>query len=237
MERIATSGCHYEVTNPESLVFFFGDIADQINGQKYIYIRIACPVDVTVTHDGETLNSSQSVLSTRTSFGTLTFEDTDTAGRSSVSTSSYSSSSGDISPGDEDRVKILRLKEGENYDVRINGTGDGTMNYKIGFMDEKGEYNDFREFENVEISPKTQINTLATVSDTTVMNVDNDGDGKYDITYEANANSVGKISQRGELKGSPVAVAFIIVLIVFVLLAGTVIFLKIWRERKGIKSK
>ena len=173
-------------------MFFFGDIADQINGQKYIYIRIACPVDVTVTHDGETLNSSQSVLSTRTSFGTLTFEDTDTAGRSSVSTSSYSSSSGDISPGDEDRVKILRLKEGENYDVRINGTGDGTMNYKIGFMDEKGEYNDFREFENVEISPKTQINTLATVSDTTVMNVDNDGDGKYDITYEANANSVGK---------------------------------------------
>ena len=29
----------------------------------------------------------------------------------------------------------------------------------------------------------------------------------------------------------------ILVLIVFVLLAGTVIFLKIWRERKGIKSK
>ena len=54
---IASDGYHYEVADAEELVFFFDDIADQINGQKYIYIKIACPVDVTVTSRGETLTS------------------------------------------------------------------------------------------------------------------------------------------------------------------------------------
>ena len=52
MEGIDSEGCHYEVDSAENLVFFFHDIADQINGQKYIYIRIACPVDVKVTYNG-----------------------------------------------------------------------------------------------------------------------------------------------------------------------------------------
>src|SRR5699024_10707814 len=59
MERLASDGCHYEVASAEDLVFFFEDMADQINGQKYIYIRIACPVDVTVTYNGETLCSAE----------------------------------------------------------------------------------------------------------------------------------------------------------------------------------
>ena len=69
MEGIASSGCHDEVADANDLVFFFGDIADQLNGQKYIYVRIACPVDVTVSHDGEMLNSSEENLCVRTDFG------------------------------------------------------------------------------------------------------------------------------------------------------------------------
>ena len=46
MEHIASDGCHYEASGADQLVFFFEDMADQINGQKYIYVRIACPVDV-----------------------------------------------------------------------------------------------------------------------------------------------------------------------------------------------
>lgn len=188
MEKIASDGCHYEVSDADSLVFFFGDIADQINGQKYIYVRIACPVDVLVTYNGETLNSSETGLNTRTSFGTLTFEESDTQADTSI----YGQQT-DSEESDDDRVKILRLKEGEDYDIEIEGTGKGRMNYSIGFMNENGEYSDFRKFNNVKITRKTQIDTVAQVSDKTVLNVDEDGDGKYDLTYEARANERGKI--------------------------------------------
>ena len=46
MERIASPGCHFEVDEAENLRFFFDDVAGQVTGEKYIYIRIACPVDL-----------------------------------------------------------------------------------------------------------------------------------------------------------------------------------------------
>lgn len=153
MEEIASDGCHYEVANADDLVFFFEDIADQINGQKYIYVRIACPVDVSVTYKGETLNSSEKNPALRTKFGTLTFEE-------NQSTSSQ---------GEEDKVKILRLKEGADYDIQIEGTGYGVMDYTIGFMDENGEYSDFRKFENIKITKQTMIDTVAADSDESVL--------------------------------------------------------------------
>ncbi len=188
MEKIASDGCHYEVSDADSLVFFFGDIADQINGQKYIYVRIACPVDVSVTYNGETLDSSETGLNTRTSFGTLTFEESDTQ----ADTNLYSQQTDPDESGD-DSVKILRLKEGEDYDIGIEGTGRGRMNYSIGFMNENGEYTDFRKFNNIKITRNTKIDTVANVSDNTILNVDEDGDGKYDLVYSAEANGYGEI--------------------------------------------
>ena len=175
MERIASEGCHYEVANADDLVFFFDDVADQINGQRYIYVRIACPVDVMVSYGGETLDSSEKHMNLRTDFGTLTFEDSDT-GMSS----------------DDDRIKVLRLKEGVDYDIKIRGTGTGTMDYTIAFMDAEGEYSDFRRFENVRITRRTVIDTVAAVSDTSTLNVDEDGDGRYDIKYRATENGRGR---------------------------------------------
>ena len=176
MEKIASDGCHYEVANADDLVFFFEDIADQINGQKYIYVRIACPVDVSVTYKGETLNSSEKNPMLRTKFGTLTFEE-------NQSTSSQ---------GEEDKVKVLRLKEGADYDVQIEGTGHGVMDYTIGFMDENGEYNDFRKFENIKITKRTIIDTVAADTDKSVLKIDEDGDGKYDLKLSAAENGYGK---------------------------------------------
>ena len=178
MEKIASEGCHYEVSDADSLVFFFGDIADTINGQQYIYIRIACPVDVKVSHNDETLNSNEENLSTRTSFGSLSFEE---------NTSEYNEDDVD------DRVKILRLKADDNYDISIEGTGRGRMNYTIGFMDENGEYSDFRKFTNIKIKKSTVIDTVAAKSKNTILNVDEDGDGKYDLKYKAGANERGEI--------------------------------------------
>ena len=212
MEKIASDGCHYEVSDVDSLVFFFGDIADQINGQKYIYVRIACPVDVSVKYNGETLDSSEKRLNTRTSFGTLTFEDSD-----AQADKNYYSQQTDSKKLNDDRVKILRLKEGEDYDIEIEGTGRGRMNYSIGFMNEDGEYTDFRKFNNIKITRNTQIDTVANVSDKTVLNVDEDGDGKYDLVYKAKANEYGEIVDYSYIIYIVIGALSVIVLLVFVL--------------------
>ena len=176
MEHLASDGCHYEVATADDLVFFFEDMADQINGQKYIYIRIACPVDVTVSYNGETLCSAEDNLNVRTDFGTLSFEDSENV----------------TDANEDDRIKVLRLKEGAEYDVQIIGTGRGIMDYTVGFMDENGDYSDFRRFENVKITKKTVIDTVAAVSDESVLNIDEDGDGKYDLKLRAEENGYGE---------------------------------------------
>lgn len=208
MEGIASEGCHFEVTDAESLRFFFGDIAEQINGTKYYYIRIACPVDVTVSYNGEKMSSKGNYSSVRTSFGTMTFEESTGNNNSASNNGSGMSNDLDVwdngssnqnngdawktpdsSKSNDTRVKILRLKEGADYEIEIDGNGTGTMKYTIGFMDENGEYSDIRTFSNVKITKATKIDTLAAAGDKTYMYVDEDGDGDYDITYRAMADS------------------------------------------------
>ena len=79
------------------------------------------------------------------------------------------------------------------YDVQIDGTGKGRMDYTIGFMDDSGEYTDFREFEEIRITEDTKIDTVADSEKDTVLNVDEDGDGRYDLRYRAGINEKGKI--------------------------------------------
>ena len=175
MEQIASEGCHYEVANADDLVFFFQDMADQISGQKYIYVRIACPVDVSVTYQGQTLSSAEKEQNLRTDFGTLTFEDNEAA-----------------ESGADDRVKVLRLKEGAEYDLHLEGTGRGLMDYTIGFMDDEGNYSDLRRFRRVKITRRTVIETVAAASEQSTLNIDEDGDGRVDLRLRADANGYGK---------------------------------------------
>lgn len=181
MDDIASEGCHYEVTDADSLVFFFGDIADQISGDKFIYVRIACPVDVTVTYNNETMTSKNNYKNTRSSFGTMTFEENDEEIDSNNDAES------------DNRIKILRLREGVDYDIKIEGNGRGKMDYSIGFMDNDGEYSDMRKFSNIKIKSRTEIDTVATVSNSTYMYVDENGDGKYDLTYRARPDSKAEL--------------------------------------------
>ena len=171
MEALASDGCHYEVADADDLQFFFGDIADQVNGQRYIYIRIACPVDVTVKYKGEKLCSEEDSLSTRTSFGSLSFENTEDG---------------------DDTAKVLRLKEGALYDIKIEGNASGSMDYTVGYMDENGEYTDFRRFEDIDVGRRTVIDTVAGNMGDTTLSVDSDGDGSYDEVYTASENGEGK---------------------------------------------
>ncbi len=210
LESIASDGCHFEVDNADDLVFFFGDIADQINGQKYIYIRIACPVDVTVKYNGETLCSVEEKLNTRTAFGSLTFEDN----------AQEADDSGD------NRIKILRLKEGADYNINIRGNGRGYMDYTIGFMDDTGEYSDLRKFRNIKITKRTEIDTVAAISDSTVLNVDEDGDGKYDLKYRAMQNG------RGELVDDTYILYIVIGTVAFIaILIAAIIFRKHFKKK------
>ena len=179
MEKLSSPGCHYEVANAEGLTNFFNDIADQINGQKYIYIKVACPVDVSVSYGGETLDSSKNSVEGRTEFGTLTYEENPDENTEEVD--------------DKNKVKIMRLKEGPEYDIKIIGTGQGVMNYTIGFMNENGEYDDFRKFTNVRITSNTEIDTVANISEQSMLKIDEDGDGKYDLKLAAKKNSRGEV--------------------------------------------
>lgn len=214
MESIASDGCHYEVANADELEFFFGDMADQINGQKYIYVRIACPVDVSVTFDGETLDSSEGNLNSRTSFGTLTFEE----------------NREEVTSGSDDRVKVLRLKEGVDYALELTGTGHGIMNYTIGFMDENGDYSDRRKFENIKITRRTRIDTVAANSDYSTLNIDEDGDGKYDIRLRAEANGYGE-----EVAVSDMIIYVIIGTVIFIML--DIVAIVIYTKRKKRKGE
>lgn len=213
MEGIASDGCHYEVAGADDLVFFFEDMADQINGQKYIYIRIACPVDVTVTHNGETLCSAKDDLNLRTDFGTLTFEENE-----------------NVTDADEDdRIKVLRLKEGTDYDVQIVGTGHGIMDYTIGFMDENGDYSDFRRFEDIKITRRTTIDTVATVSKESVLNIDENGDGKYDLKLRAEENGYGEEVEESVLVYAVVGGGALLLLLILIVVVR--------KNRKNKKAK
>ena len=147
---------------------------------------------------------------TRTQFGTLTFEEND--------------EDSDDGTSRDNRIKVLRLKDGTDYDIRIEGNGRGRMNYTIGFMDENGEYSDLRKFNNIRITRDTVIDTVASNSDSTILNVDEDGNGRYDLKYKAGVNGRGEVVDYTYI--------LYIVLAVVVLLLILIVVLKIKKRRK-----
>ncbi|SDB19205.1 zinc-ribbon domain-containing protein [Ruminococcaceae bacterium FB2012] len=180
MSQIATEGYDYVVDSADEvsgvvseLELVFNDFAEMFNGKRFINIRIACPVDVNVTYNGETLSSDPKNPSTRTSFGTLSYEkviDEETGEES------------------EDTVKVLRLDESADYEICINGTGKGKMDYTISYPDEEGEYTDVREFKRVPITKDTVMAASTKQEDKVGLKVDSDGDGTFDLNYEAVKN-------------------------------------------------
>lgn len=173
LSQIASEGCHYEVQNAGDLEGFFTDIADEISGARFVYARVACPVDVEVSYGGETLSSNPGSQNLRTSFGTIALED-------------EVDSEGNIV--EEDGIKVLRLREGPAYDLDITGVGTGEMDCSLGFADAKGDYTDFRSFENIAITPSTRVYTTTEETDRSRLTVDADGDGVIDYAYEASSN-------------------------------------------------
>lgn len=170
MDRIAGEGYYYDINETDSINFFFNDVATDISGQHSILVKIACPVDVYVTFNGETLTSDQSAPNNRTSFGSISYT------------------------GEYDEVKNVRLLEGANYDIVIRGTGEGTMTYSISYPDDSGAYTDVRTFEDIPITDKTVVETNTKKKRKTVVKLDSDGDGRTDVKYQAVKNGTGEVA-------------------------------------------
>ncbi len=225
MSSVASAGYDYIVDNagdvdfdvddPESDLYrAFNDFAEMINGKKYINIRVACPVDVTVTHNGETLSSAEENLNTRASFGSLTFE---------AETESETDGDG------EDRVKVLRLDESSDYEINIEGTGSGKMDYVISYPDEEGKYTDVREFKKIPITKDTVISTGTRLSGETKMSVDADGDGKADMRYIAVKGKSAKRESHGETFALIAIITITSLLVVFLIIKAVFLVKRIRR--------
>lgn len=162
MNNIASPGNAYTITSADEVAFTFDSIADDATQGPKIVIKLECPVDVEVTHEGQTLRSGKKEI-TEADFGRLIVDE-------------------------EAESKTLYLDPSEEYEVIITGNGDGHMDYTITWPEE-GEEAHARSFQNVPIHKSTVISTYTETEggeeDPLVMNVDDDGDGKFETVLKA----------------------------------------------------
>jgi len=159
---------YHEVVDAQKLDYAFGDIEETISDGTKIVINIACPVDVRIVHGEEVLCSEEDNYSDSASFGSLQLL------------------------GKKKDIKVVTLDPENEYDIELIGTGIGTMDYSIGYVDDKDTLYDYRSFESVPITPSTVITSATENSQDIELKVDNDGDGKIDETWSAAVNGTGK---------------------------------------------
>ena len=157
----------YTVDNAEDLGFIFGDIGDTINLGSRITINIACPVDVDVTYKGEMLSSARSKYNDTASFGTLQLI------------------------GKNKDIKVLTLDYDKVYDVALQGTGDGLMDYSIYYIDENESIVDYRRFYEVPVTEQTKMymSTDNSVGANVDLKIDMSGDGGLEEVMSAGKNT------------------------------------------------
>jgi len=130
--------------------------------KRYIVIRVACPVEVAITLDGETLCSD--VYSDEEEF-------------------KMNSSYGDIYLcGEKGEIKIAALYDSEDYNIVLKGTDEGKMDYSIRFYDGNNELEVEHNFYDVPVTEES-IFYSGTCAEEVLLSADKDGDGVIDTTY------------------------------------------------------
>ena len=127
------------------------------NDKSCIVVKVACPVDVSISKNGELLSSNPNTYSSLSSFGRM-----DVLGLNS-------------------EIKMFCL-EVDDYDISITGTDDGSMDYTIRWFDGNDNLIDERYVTDVAISKATKIGTGTNKNQPTVLNIDGNGDGTVDRT-------------------------------------------------------
>lgn len=206
MQNIQNKG-YYQVETAEDLEFVFADITKDVSAGARLVINIACPVDVEITYNGERLSSAGASYNDYTSFGTLQL-----LGRNAD-------------------IKILTLSPGIDYNLEMNATGEGEMEYTVNYFDNSESIVDTRSFPGIPLTPTTFITTNTESSGATQLNVDTDNDGTIDLIWEAAANSVAR-----QIKSNNQLDTWMIVLIVAVVIcavaAGCAVFV-VQKNRNG----
>jgi len=134
--------------------------------RPFTVIRIASPIQAMITrYDGEFLSSIYGNENYISDFGSLYMIGPD--------------GNSEFFAIDGDRAK----------DVRIEGTGQGTMDYTMGFFDSNGVLIEERAFHNVPITSNTIITTSTDRYNDTRLFVDINGNGEYDFVLHPSINS------------------------------------------------
>lgn len=157
--------CIYQILNNEK-----PDAPHFIEPVSFTEVNIHCPVDVEIGTGDDRLCSAADDLSLTSSFGRM-----------------------DII-GENDDEKIICMKSGTDFDIKITGTDTGTMDFSVRHYSSDNELLDESYFEDVPITDSTFINTNADNSEETVLCIDKDGDDVVDETWTA---------QKGETVSAP----------------------------------
>ena len=140
--------------------------SDADENRSFITIRIACPVDVSISLGEETLvyDSIDQTVCTDTSFGRMDLI------------------------GENGEIKMFCVDTSSDYDILLQGTAEGTMDYAIRYFDAQENLVDERIFENVPLTDQTVITTGSDSSGDIQLEVDENGDGTTDELWSAGSS-------------------------------------------------
>lgn len=165
MKNVGRNG-YYEVKDGDALSFTFatewsGSVTTK-DANKVI-VKIACPVDVYVTLNNQTLSRNNP----QTTFGTLEIT-TDASG---------------------EEIKTLTLSYNNEYDIQIEGYDVGTMDCAIEyFCNDDSLFN--VSYPTVDVTDTTIISTHVDIDDARItLDVDSDGDGIVDDQISPNVST------------------------------------------------
>ena len=125
---------------------------------RHIVIRIACPVDVTLSYNGEVLSSAPDTFNDEASFGRMDLI------------------------GNDSEIKMFCIDGDLDYSLTAVGTDDGTMDYTIRYLDGDYELEDEYTYTDIPLTSNTVITSDVVVDEEPVLNIDEDGDGVIDDT-------------------------------------------------------
>ena len=103
-----------------------------------------------------------------------------------------------LSSGAADGTAVLRLKENDVYDISITGTGDGTIDYSVGFIDDNGRYSDYRVFSDIPVTPGTVFNAVIDRETSSALNTVAQNDDNNDADDNGSDNETDEDNGAGD---------------------------------------
>lgn len=104
--------------------------------------------------------------------------------------------------------KEIAFLEYDNYDVKLVGTGEGSMTYTLQKYDVNNIIDKTVRFDNVEITPTTVIKSNTDLSNTIILLVDENGDGTVDRTVDRTIQPSVVLDRQGSNDSTPPSVTF-----------------------------